>query len=42
MVFLYNSYHIISVDQEREIVADKMLTFFERTAAGPDPSRPAA
>lgn len=30
MVFLYNSYHVISVDQERDIVAEKMETFFSR------------
>ncbi|MDD5440017.1 MAG: alpha/beta fold hydrolase [Candidatus Omnitrophica bacterium] len=30
MIFLYNSYHVISVDQEREIVAEKMEGFFTR------------
>jgi esterase/lipase len=30
MVFLYNSYHVISVDQERGIVAEKMEGFFSR------------
>jgi carboxylesterase len=30
MVFLYNSYHVISVDQERDIVAEKMEGFFSR------------
>jgi carboxylesterase len=30
MVFLYNSYHVISVDQERDIVAEKMEGFFGR------------
>jgi carboxylesterase len=34
MVFLYNSYHVISVDQERDIVADKMAGFFERIIQG--------
>ena len=30
MIFLYNSYHVISVDQERDIVAEKMEGFFSR------------
>jgi carboxylesterase len=30
MIFLYNSYHVISVDQERDIVAEKMEGFFGR------------
>jgi carboxylesterase len=30
MIFLYNSYHVISVDQERDIVAEKMEGFFNR------------
>ena len=30
MVFLYNSYHVITVDQERDIVAEKMVDFFTR------------
>ncbi|MCM8760731.1 MAG: alpha/beta fold hydrolase [Candidatus Omnitrophica bacterium] len=30
MIFLYNSYHVITVDQEREIVAEKMEAFFNR------------
>jgi len=30
MIFLYNSYHVISVDQERDVVADKMENFFVR------------
>ena len=33
MVFLYNSYHVISVDQERDIVAEKMEGFFSRVMA---------
>ena len=33
MVFLYNSYHVISVDQERDIVAEKMEGFFNRARA---------
>lgn len=32
MIFLYNSYHVITVDQERDIVADKMEAFFGRVA----------
>lgn len=32
MIFLYNSYHVISVDQERDIVAEKMEGFFSRIA----------
>ena len=32
MVFLYNSYHVITVDQERGIVAEKMSSFFGRIA----------
>lgn len=28
MIFLYNSYHVITVDQERHVVAKKMETFF--------------
>jgi len=32
MIFLYNSYHVISVDQERDIVAEKMSAFFDRIA----------
>ncbi len=34
MVFLYNSYHVISVDQERDIVAEKMEGFFSRVRPG--------
>ena len=30
MIFLYNSYHVITVDQERHIVAEKMEGFFNR------------
>ncbi|MBF0494777.1 MAG: alpha/beta hydrolase, partial [Candidatus Omnitrophica bacterium] len=30
MIFLYNSYHLICVDHERDIVADKMEDFFKR------------
>lgn len=33
MIFLYNSYHVISVDQERDLVAAKMEGFFERIRA---------
>lgn len=31
MIFLYNSYHVITVDQERDVVAKKMESFFSRT-----------
>ena len=34
MIFLYNSYHVISVDQERDIVAEKMEGFFSRVKNG--------
>jgi carboxylesterase len=34
MIFLYNSYHVISVDQERDIVAEKMETFLNRISTG--------
>ena len=30
MVLLYNSYHVITADQEREIVAEKVVDFFSR------------
>ena len=30
MVLLYNSYHVITADQEREIVAEKVADFFYR------------
>ena len=30
MIFLYNSYHVITVDQERDVVAKKMEAFFEK------------
>jgi carboxylesterase len=30
IVLLYNSYHIITADQERDTVAQKMDVFFER------------
>lgn len=30
MIFLYNSYHVVSADQERGIVAEKMDNFFRR------------
>ena len=30
MVLLYNSYHVITADQERDTVADKMEDFFKR------------
>jgi carboxylesterase len=33
MIFLYNSYHVITVDQERETVAEKMGAFFGRLRA---------
>jgi len=32
MILLYNSYHVITVDQERGIVAEKMEAFFGRIA----------
>lgn len=34
MIFLYNSYHVISVDQERDVVADRMSGFFDRIKDG--------
>jgi len=30
MVLLYNSYHVITADQERETVAEKVADFFYR------------
>ena len=33
MVFLYDSYHVITADYERDIVAEKMEGFFSRVAA---------
>jgi carboxylesterase len=30
MIFLYNSYHVITADQERDVVAEKMRQFFGR------------
>ena len=33
MVLLYNSYHVITADQERETVAEKVTDFFERVGA---------
>jgi carboxylesterase len=34
MVFLYDSYHVITADQERDIVAEKMEGFFSRILKG--------
>ncbi len=33
MVLLYNSYHVITADQERETVAEKVTDFFDRVSA---------
>jgi carboxylesterase len=30
MILLYNSYHVITADQERDVVAEKMRAFFDR------------
>lgn len=34
MVLLYDSYHVITADQERDVVADKMEKFFDRIMEG--------
>lgn len=34
MVFIYNSYHIITADHERDIVARKAEAFFDRISSG--------
>jgi len=34
MVFIYNSYHIITADHERDIVAQKAEAFFDRISSG--------
>lgn len=34
MVFIYDSYHVITADQERGLVAEKMEDFFEHVIAG--------
>lgn len=36
MVLLYDSYHVITADHERDIVAEKMENFFARAVAAPD------
>jgi carboxylesterase len=41
MIFLYNSYHVITVDQERETVAEKMEAFFMGTFPKGTPLRAA-
>ncbi len=33
MVLLYNSYHVITADQERDMVAEKVTNFFDRLRA---------
>jgi len=35
MILLYNSYHVITADQERDIVADRMQRFFDHLRATP-------
>ena len=35
MVLLYNSYHVITADQERETVAEKVADFFHRLSGSP-------
>jgi carboxylesterase len=34
MILLYNSYHVITADQERDVVAEKMEAFFNRVRDG--------
>ncbi len=39
MVLLHNSYHVITADQERGVVAEKMEAFFNRLAYWPENGR---
>lgn len=36
MILLYNSYHVITADQERDVVAEKMRQFFDRLKRTPE------